>query len=156
MLTVLVHFVIGVAVVGALLWGSSVMARRLANRGVRLGPGEDALRIVSRHSLTKGSVLVRVSVEDHDILLGASSKGIEQICDLPKTRAAAVTAPAPGGPTALTGLLGAFGRARTKGQPGQGQTATYSLLDCGAPSGFTGALDRAFRHQRGDRNDRAA
>ena len=95
MIPTVVHFLVGTAVVGGLLWATSVLARRFGRRGVSLGGGDDRLRIVARRSLTKGSTLVRVSVEDRDILLGASSKGVEMLCDLPKTAVATAPMPAP-------------------------------------------------------------
>lgn len=42
---------------------------------------------MGRRQVVKGAVILRVSVEDRDILLGASSKGVEVLCELPKTPA---------------------------------------------------------------------
>ena len=79
------HFLVGVAVVGGLLWLVSKAASRY---GARTGPArgrDDSLRIVARRQVAKGSSIVRVSVEDRDLLLGASQRGVELLCELPKT-----------------------------------------------------------------------
>lgn len=79
------HFLVGVAVVGGLLWLVSKAASRY---GARTGPTrgrDDALRVVARRQVAKGSSIVRVSVEDRDLLLGASQRGVELLCELPKT-----------------------------------------------------------------------
>lgn len=77
------HFLVGIAVVGSLLWGASRFAERWKTGGHRVR--DEPLRVVSRRSLAKGVSVVRLSVEDRDLLLGATSKGVELICELPKT-----------------------------------------------------------------------
>lgn len=100
MISTALHFLVGVAVVGAMLWGAAVAARRFGSRGMGRGPVQEGLRIVARRPISKNATLVRVSVEDRDILLGASQKGLEVICDLPKTaaevRSTSPSVPAPG------------------------------------------------------------
>lgn len=81
-----VHFVLGVAVVGGLLWFASLLARRWKPGAIAAGR-RDALRVVERRPIAKGVSVVRLSVEDRDLLIGASSKGVELLCELPKTPA---------------------------------------------------------------------
>jgi flagellar biogenesis protein FliO len=85
MTSVLAHFFVGVVVVGGLLWGAS----RLAGSGLgatrRPGRSPEALRLVGRRQVGKGSSIVRISLEDRDLLLGSSPKGIELLCELPKS-----------------------------------------------------------------------
>jgi flagellar biogenesis protein FliO len=85
MISVLFHFLVGIAVVGGLLWALSRLAKGgFASLRARTGGG-DALRVVCRRQVSKGAVLVRVSVEDKDLLLGSTPKGIELLCELPKS-----------------------------------------------------------------------
>lgn len=76
------HLLAGAVIVGGLLWGASRWARAAG-----LGPSgrDEVLRVVSHRQLAKGAALVRVSVEDRDLLLGTSAKGVELLCELPKT-----------------------------------------------------------------------
>lgn len=87
-----VHFVLGVGAVLGLLWLASKGARRLPGRG---GGAAGGLRVVARRQLGKGSAVVRVGVEDKDLLLGCSPQGIELLCELPATAPEPDPAPAP-------------------------------------------------------------
>jgi len=85
MTSALVHFLFGLVVVGGLLWALSRLARG-GFAGLKRSPaGGDALRVVCRRQVAKGAVIVRVSVDDKDLLLGSSPKGIEMLCELPKS-----------------------------------------------------------------------
>lgn len=90
------HFLIGIAVVGGLLWGVSRLAERW-RAGVLRPVRDEPLRVVARRNLAKGVSVVRLSVEDRDLLVGATPKGVELICELPKTPAQA-PAQAPAAP----------------------------------------------------------
>jgi flagellar biogenesis protein FliO len=85
MTSLLAHFLVGIAVVGGLLWAVSRLAR--AGFAGMKGPSSSggALRVVGRRQIAKGAAVVRVSVEDRDLLLGSSPKGIELLCELPKS-----------------------------------------------------------------------
>lgn len=85
------HFLIGVALVGGLLWGTSRLAKTYSAKGGLRTRRDEPLRVVARRQVAKGASLVRVSVEDKDLLLGASQKGVELICELPKTQKALAT-----------------------------------------------------------------
>jgi len=126
------HFLVGVAVVGAMLWGASVAARRFGARGVGRGPVQEGLRIVARRPISKSTTLVRVSVEDRDILLGASPKGLEMICDLPKTDTveAHSTSPTPNLPERFAGgrAPGLLPSLQTSGQGGFSAMLQSALL----------------------------
>ncbi len=86
---VVLHFLLGVAVVGGLLWGASRLAERWKT-GVPRAVRDEPLRVVGRRNLAKGASVVRLSVEDRDLLLSATSKGVELLCELPKTPVPAV------------------------------------------------------------------
>jgi flagellar biogenesis protein FliO len=90
---VALHFVVGVAIVGGLLWGASRLARSYGAGATNAGR-DGTLRVVARRQVAKGASIVRVSVEDKDLLLGASQKGVELLCELPKTRAVPEATPA--------------------------------------------------------------
>lgn len=91
------HFLIGVAVVGSMLWGVARLAERWKTAAPRAAHDEP-LRVVARRNLAKGVSVVRLSVEDRDILVGATPKGVELICELPKTDAPAATRARAAGP----------------------------------------------------------
>jgi|GEM_PF-2776804 len=83
----LLHLFVGVALVGGLLWLASKAARAYGARGLGSGGRDEALRVVARRQMVKGASVVRVSVEDKDLLLGVSDKGVGLLCELPKTPA---------------------------------------------------------------------
>lgn len=85
------HFVVGISVVAVLLWGASRLTGRLSADMPRAGRPE-ALRVVGRRQVARGAAVVRVSVEDRDVLLGVSPKGVELLCELPKTQVQPVPA----------------------------------------------------------------
>lgn len=134
MISTAIHFLVGVGVVGGMLWGAAVLARRFGTRGVSPGSAEAGLRIVARRPISKGSSLVRVSVDDRDLLVGASPKGIELLCDLPKTAPVQLPAPA-ASPTLPVPFV-----------------AGHSLLSPvsakGAQGGFAGVLRSAISRRR--------
>lgn len=146
MISTAIHFVVAIGVVGGMLWGAAILARRFGSRGTRPGPAGPGLRIVARHPVSKSTSLVRVSVEDRDLLIGTSPKGIELLCDLPKTAPAEI--PSTGSAPLLSpGIFSLFSMSkRPATYPGRG-AGGYSLVDPGAekttPGGFSGVLQAA-------------
>jgi len=147
------HFVVGVAVVGAMLWGAAALARRFGARGERRGPLQDGLRIVARRSISKSSTLVRVSVEDRDILLGSSPKGVELLCDLPKTVVVETSSATPPLPT-MAALVANWRRSdATSALRADSAVLLPPTLDA-SPGGFQGVLRTAMSRRRNSRQAR--
>jgi len=86
MLSVLWHFLFGVVVVGALLWASAWAARRWSSRFDESCAGRSEIRVVSRQQVARGAWVVRISLDDKDVLVGASQHGVNLLLDeLPKS-----------------------------------------------------------------------
>lgn len=97
-----VRFVLGSAVVLGLLWASARLAARYGSPGAsRTSAG---MRVVARRQLGKGLAVVRLAVEDKDLLLACSPKGVELLCELPASAAEQSTLEAD--PPLLTGASG--------------------------------------------------
>lgn len=148
MISTAVHFLVGVAVVGGMLWGAAALARRFGARGASPGATGAGLRIVARRPISKGSSLLRISVDDRDLLVGASPKGIELLCDLPKT--ASVQLPATSdSPPMLANLAASW---KQRGFPPEPRADGYSLLsplsEQDTRGGFAGMLRTATSRRR--------
>lgn len=148
MIPTAIHFLVGVAVVGGMLWGAAALARRFGARGANPGPAGTGLRIVARRPISKGSSLLRISVDDRDLLVGASPKGIELLCDLPKT--APVPLPATtDSPPMIANLAASWKR---RGFPPAPRADGYSLLsplsEEDTQGGFAGMLRTATSRRR--------
>ncbi|MGH9068810.1 MAG: flagellar biosynthetic protein FliO [Acidimicrobiales bacterium] len=76
-----IRFVLGVGVVVVMLWFASRMARRMP---ARMGKPTSTMRVLERTPVAKGVTLVRVGLEDRDLLLSCSTRGAEVLCELDK------------------------------------------------------------------------
>ena len=147
MISTALHFLVGIAVVGAMLWGAAVAARRFGARGEGRGPVQEGLRIVARRPISKNATLVRVSVEDRDILLGASPKGLEVICDLPKTATVEARSTSPSFP-APARLVGNRRRAALTSGRGADSAGLLPGLQTPGQGGFSAILQSALLRRR--------
>jgi flagellar biogenesis protein FliO len=86
MASLLVRFIVGSGVVLGLLWCASQLTHRYGSARVGTLRRVGGLDVVARRQLSRGASIVRVSLDDKDLLLGCSAKGIEMLCELPLTR----------------------------------------------------------------------
>lgn len=85
MFEMILRFIVGSGVVLGLLWLTSKLAARYGTKGGGRFRASGGLDVVARRQIARGTSIVRISVDDKDLLLGCSAKGVEMLCELPLT-----------------------------------------------------------------------